>query len=143
MNRHDAVVLLARVAAPLTLDAGRLVALLGMARLIQHADRARMAVIAGHDLSDAIPHAILVPLMHRQEVLETPRLNAHRIGDRLDALAMQVRQLPANVSSHMPRRLDPTKAIVELPKICRQLRFKSSNLFGIHALSPCCRMAST
>jgi hypothetical protein len=69
MHSHHAIVHLAPVAIPLPRDAHRVVPALGDRGLVHHADRLRVAVIAGHDLLATVVELFFIPLDGFQETL--------------------------------------------------------------------------
>jgi hypothetical protein len=69
VHAHHAVVDLAPVAVPLPPHPHRVAATLGDSRFVDHADRLRVRVIAGHDLLATVVQSLLVPLDRFQETL--------------------------------------------------------------------------
>jgi hypothetical protein len=62
MHSHHAVVHLASVTVPLPRDAHRVVAALGNAGLVHHADRVRVTMILGHDVLATVVELFFIPL---------------------------------------------------------------------------------
>jgi hypothetical protein len=92
-----------------------------------------MAVPAGHSPLELVPYGRLVPLEHAQIFLQRAGRHAGGIGDRFDALTLQVAQLPGDVSVDVPPVGLAAHAPVEDAKIRGQSRFDAQNRFGIHA----------
>jgi hypothetical protein len=85
------------------------------------------------DLPDAIPHAVLVPLVLAEKLLQRPHWNVRLQRDRLDALPLQIGQLPADIRWKMCPRVLSRETIVEPRQIPPQRRIQPANLVDIHA----------
>lgn len=135
MHRHRAVLLLAAGPAVLPLDPRGLLALLGIAGLVEDADGVGVAVARGHLLLNAIPHSLLVPVGPREKLLERARRRVEVQCDRLDALAGQIAQLALDVGTQMLAGLATPEAAVKPVQEPFQPGPQLGNGFGIHATS--------
>lgn len=135
MDRHDAILRLADRAAPLSLDARRLVSLFHVAGFVDDPDRVRPGVFLDHQLPQPTPHPIFVPPIMCQEFLQCSWGNPCMHRDRLDALRVQVRQLALYVHRQVGTRILASKAAAELLQVTSQHRLQPANLVGIHAMS--------
>ncbi len=133
MDGHDAVLSFAPRAAPLPLDSRRLVSLLVITGLVDDPDGLRMGMLPNDDLGHALAHLLLIPRQQAQKVLQRPRRHARLQGDRLDALAFDVRELPLNVGRQVLARVTAGETVGEHRQKTAQLRFQTANLAGIHA----------
>jgi len=88
MNAHHAVVNLALIPVPLTLDARRVNALLGRSRLIHQTNGIWVTVVTNHDLLNPIDHPLLIPMRRAQKNLQGTGNNPGPKGDRLSTLAL-------------------------------------------------------
>jgi len=107
----DAVLDLAAVAVVLTLHTRGLTAALGGAGFIDHADRRRVRVLAGHQLLAAVAEPLLVPGDGLKKTLQRPRRNLLIQRDRLDILALHIAEQSSNVNCQQPPARWPAKAI--------------------------------
>ena len=107
----DAVLDLAAVAVVLTLHTRCLTAALGGAGFIDHANRRRIGVLAGHQLLAAVAESLLVPGDGLQKTLQCPRRNLLIQRDRLDILALHVAKQSTDVNRQQPPACGPAKAI--------------------------------
>src|SRR5512135_2528025 len=73
VDGDEAVLGLAQAAAPLLLDAGGLVPLLGVAGLVEEPDGVRALVLGGDESLEPIPHLVLPPLELAEELLQGAR----------------------------------------------------------------------
>ena len=133
MHRDQAVVDLAGVAAVLPLDARGVRALLGVARLVDDADRLGVRVIASDDLGHPLPHRLVVPLIAAEELLQTARRNPRLERNRFSALAVHVAQLTTNVDRQLIAWLTTPKTLGELAQKISQFRPQRLDLFRRHA----------
>ena len=69
MHSHHAIIHLSPIAVPLPRHAHRIVAALGDAGLVHHADRLRVTMILGHDLLATIVEFLFIPLDGFEETL--------------------------------------------------------------------------
>jgi hypothetical protein len=95
------------------LDAGRLIALLPKACLVDHADRVGVGVLRRHDLLHALTHHLLAPTVDRHELLEGAGRNPGLQGDRRHVLALQVADLAPDVGPHVTPARNGLNAVVE------------------------------
>ena len=117
----------------LALDAGGLSALLGETGLIDHADAVGMAVLAGYPPLELVSHARLVPLEHAQIFLERTGRYTGGVGDRLNALAVQVAQLAGDVGVQVLPVGPAAHAAVKTVQVLGQSRLDPQYGFGVHA----------
>jgi hypothetical protein len=103
-----------------------------MSRLVDHADGLRVRVVARDKSPRVGGHAVFVPRIAGQKLLQRPRLHVRRQGDRFDALARQLAQLPANVGLQLRARFRATKTIGELTQKPSQLRPQTQDLIRGH-----------
>ena len=143
VHGHDAVLLLPHRPAMLPLNSRRLLPLLDETRLIEDPHRMPAGVIPHHDLGHAVTHPIVVPLVLAEKLLQGPHGHARLQCHRLHTLARQVRQLPFHLLRQMRPGIPPRNTVLKLVQITGQLRFQTTNLFGIHLLSSVtCRKAN-
>lgn len=132
VNADDAVVFFAGVAAPLHLNARRLVAGLGMAGIVDDADGLEVAMIAGDNLLDAIAQQGMIPLGPIEELLQSSTRRAGEVGNGLDALARQVGELTTNVVGQVPAWFRPSKTVVKLVQKIGEFGRQGTDLFSCH-----------
>ena len=133
VHRHHAVVRLASGTTPLALDAGRLVPLLRTGGLVDQADGPWTGAVARHQPLQGVDELLLVPGQRIEKLLQGPRRNVGGQGDRLDTLAVQVRQLPLDEGLQVSARLTAGKTIAKLLEVFPQLGLQLTNLRGVHA----------
>jgi hypothetical protein len=109
----DAVLDLAAVAVVLTLHTGGLAAALGGAGIIDHANRRRVRVLAGHQLLAAVAEPLLVPGDGLQKTLQCPRRNLLIQRHRLDILSLHVAEQSADIDCQQSPARRTTKATCE------------------------------
>jgi hypothetical protein len=107
----DAVLDLASVAIVLTLHTRCLIAALGGAGFIDHANRRRIGVLAGHQLLATVADLLLVPGDGLEKALQCPRRNLLIQRHRLDILALHVAQQSTHVNRQQSPACGPAKAI--------------------------------
>ena len=107
----DAVLHFAPVAVVLTLHARGLPAALGRSRLIDHTQRLRVRMLGGHQLLAAVAEPLFVPPDRFQKSLERPGSHPLSQRDRLDILALDVAQQPADVNCQQQPASRPAKAV--------------------------------
>src|SRR5208337_2364297 len=134
MDGDHAVLGLAQAAAPLLLDPGCLVSLLGITRLVDDPDSMRPGVLGGHDPEEPVTHQAFVPLELAEELLEGAWCYPCLQGDRFDALLGQIRELPPDVRAQVGTSVFATEAVIELVEESEQFRLQPANLLSIHAL---------
>lgn len=117
LNGDDAVGNLTEPAAILALHAGSLVARFGMAGVVDDADGLGIFMIASDHLLDAVASTRMVPNIGAQKLLERPWGDAVEQRDGLDALALQIAELPAHVMAEMSARLGSSEAVGELVQV--------------------------
>src|SRR5215471_1546103 len=135
MHRDYAVFELTQPTAPLLLHPGRLVALLGVAGLVEDADRTRARVLGPDDLLETITQSIVVPFQLTEELLERSRCDSRRQRDRLDALLGEFGELSTDINSQMSACVLASKTVSEPIQETFEFRFETANLCGIHARS--------
>src|SRR5436190_4572032 len=138
MHRHHAVVLFASRPAPLPLHTGRPVPLFRTGGLVDQSDRVSTGVITRNAPLQRVDQLLLVPFQRIEKLLQRPRRDTGGQGDRLDALAIQLRQLALDVRAQVLARVLTAKAIIKLMKELFQLRFQATNLGGVHAWVSSC-----
>jgi len=69
MYSHHAIIHLSPIAVPLSCHAHGVVAALGDAGFIHHADRLRVAMLSGHHLLTAVVEFLFIPLDGFEETL--------------------------------------------------------------------------
>src|SRR5207248_1878477 len=116
MHRDDTVVDFARVAAPLALDARSLGSLFRHAGLVDDSDRAEIVRrLLSKPFGDVPLHQaaalVLMKDMVAKKLLQRPDRHTAGQGDRLNALAGQVRKQPATIGTHVIKR--PSVATAE------------------------------
>jgi len=136
VDADQAVLGLAHGPAVLPLDAGGAGALLGETGLVDEAHAAGLGVPAGHPLLEPVPQGLLVPSGLGQELLKGPRRGAGGVGDRLDALAREARELAPDVRVEVPAGVGPGEAVVELVQESGQLGADPQNRVRIHGIAP-------
>ena len=107
----DAVLDFAAVAVVLTLHACCVLAALGRARFINHAQRLRVGVLAGHQLLAAVAELLLVPRDGFEKTLERPGSHPLIQGQGLHILALHVTEQPADVNRQQLPASRPAKAV--------------------------------
>jgi len=132
VNADDAIVQLSDGPAVLTLNTGGLVAFLGEAGLIDHADAVRVRMTPGHVLLEAVSQGLVIPAEKAEELLEIPGWLADRIGHWFDTLSGQIAQLPFDVEVEIAAGGDSAEAVIELVQKSSQFRFDSHNRFDVH-----------
>jgi len=104
--------------------------------LVDHADRSEPVVRQRrhgrrHMALQQVPRGLMVPLGSDQKLLMRPHGRAASQGDRLDALARQVRQQAATVRVKMGGRPLLAKAAAKAhPKACESWPQTGNFLFG-------------
>src|SRR5512142_3080233 len=134
LDGDDAVLGLAQPAAPLLLDAGGLVPLLGIAGLVEEPDGVGALVLGGDEPLESVAHPALLPLELAEELLQGARGDIRLQRDRLDALLGQVGELPADVDTQVGAGVLATEAVVEVTEELNQLRLQPTDLVDVHAL---------
>ena len=132
LHGDDAVGGFPETAAILPLDAGCLLAGLGMAGIVDDADGFGIFMIAGYDLLHALTGAGMVPDIGVEELLQSARRDVIELRDRFDAFALKIAELATNVPAKMFARLGSSEAIVELIQKIGQGRFEGEDLFAGH-----------
>ena len=132
MNGDDAVGGLAESAAILALHTGRLRAGFRMAGVVDDADAFGIGMIACDDLLDAIAGAVMIPDIGVEKLLERARRQVVEQRNWLDALALEVAELPAHVMTEMIARFGPPETIGELADKLGKRRPKRENLIFRH-----------
>ena len=135
MDRHDAVVLLADVPTILTLHSRSLLALLAKAGLVDQPHRVIAGVGSSNALLQAVAQQVFVPAELAEVLLQRPHRHASGVGDRLDALPLQIRQLPIHIRFQMSPCPLVGETVGKVLKIPRQHRLQSAKFRGIHAQS--------
>src|SRR5579864_8674586 len=131
VDRDGAIVRLAGRPAILPLDAGSLGALLDERRLVDDPDGVAPAV-GGGDLSlELLPHQILIPHEVGEKMLEGSGMNVGFKRDRLDRLAREISQLPADVGRDVPTG-GHHGTIFEDRKSTIQRGTKCQQILGLH-----------
>jgi hypothetical protein len=95
----------------------------------------RASVLGPDDLLELIAGAILIPTVLAQELLQSPRRYVGREGDRLNAFAWQVRQLPVDIHGQVSARVFARESLVEPPEVLGQLGLQPQERLDIHASS--------
>src|SRR5262249_16646411 len=144
MDGDDAVLHLAQLAAMLTLYAGGLVPLLGVAALVDDANGAGAVLRQfrqqrGDVLLEELTDAVVVPAMLGEEQLHGANASAGSQGDGLGGLAFEVREQTAAVGSQVAERLCVLTAELELVEVICQRRSQVEDLLLGQALDswPC------
>ncbi len=141
MDGDDAVLHLAPGAAILSLDAGRHVPFLRHRRLVDQADHAQLVgrglprgrQVVGDDATlDAVEHAVVVPDVIRQELLERAGRAAGRQGDRLDAFSSQIAHQPAAIGAQVPERRRVRETGAKRTQVLAERRREAGNLIRGH-----------
>src|SRR5262245_39679085 len=132
LDGDNAVGGFAEPAAILPLHARRFLAGLGMTGVVNDADGLGVVMITGDDLLKAIAGACLIPDIAVEILLERARRNVVEERDRLDALALQIAELPTHVMLEMLPRLGSAEAGVELAEKFDQGRFERQDLIERH-----------
>src|SRR6185312_4462681 len=135
MHGDQAVFELAEAAAPLLLYPRCFVAFLGVAGLIEEADRMRPRVFGPDDLLDAIAQPIIVPLELAEELLQRAGRDSRLQGDRLDALLGKVGELSTNIHSQVSTGVLAGETVGEPTQEAFEFRFQLADLLSIHARS--------
>ncbi len=121
VDTDDAVIDLARVATPLPLDTGGLVAGFGMSRIVDDADGLGIGVIAHDNVLNLIDELAVIPGGPIEKLLQRPAWRAVEVRDGLNALAFQVGELSADIAGEMATRLGAPEAAIELAQEIGQL----------------------
>ena len=103
MYRDDAILLFAHCAQVLPLHAGSLLALFDETGLVDDAHGMGMGMFRSNDLLQSVACQIFMPTMLAEKLLERSHGHVGRQGDRLDALAGQVRELAIDVDRECAR----------------------------------------
>lgn len=103
-----------------------------MSRGIQHPDRVLRAVAVHHQLTQGLLDSLVVPREIRKELLQGPHRHPGRQGDRFDALALQVRDEPDDVSLPVAQRGTPLETRPKYRQQRTQSRLQRSNLIRSH-----------
>jgi hypothetical protein len=74
----------------------------------------------------------VVPDIRIEELLERTRRDIVEDRDRLDALALQIAELPAHIMTQMHARLDSPEAVSELAQVVGQRRHQRKDLIRCH-----------
>ena len=86
-----------------------------------------------HATLEPIPHRRLIPTQHGQKLLQRPWRLPGGIGYGLDALALQVAQLPGDIGLKVSPVGNAPHAAVKLVKVLGQRRFDPQNRLCVHA----------
>ena len=132
LDRDDAVGGLAEPTAILPLHAGSHLAGFGMTGVVDDADSLGVLMIAGDDLLGAIAGARMIPDIAVEKFLERAWGNVVEQSDGLNALALQIAQLPAHVVLEMFARFGSSEAVGELDEELSQSWSERKNLIGSH-----------
>jgi len=81
---------------------------------------------------EAVAHRRLVPAQEAQKLPQRPGRLPGGIGHRLDALALQVAELPGHIRLKMSPIGHPAHAAVKLVKVLGQRRFDPENRIRVH-----------
>src|SRR5262249_52101526 len=119
-------------AAILPLHAGGHLAGFGMAGVVKDADGLGILMIAGDELLHTIAGARMIPDIAIEKFLERTGGHVVEQSDRLDALALQIAELPANVMAEMFARLGSSEAVGKLVQKLGQGRCERKNLISRH-----------
>jgi hypothetical protein len=133
MNRDDAVLLLAHRSAVLALHSGRHETFFDIAGLIDDANAVWVGMLARYDPLQAPAHAILIPNVAGQKLLQRSRRHTESQSHGLDALLPQVRELPFHINGQMLSGVSARKTIIKLAQIVHEPGLQLANLLGIHA----------
>ena len=136
MYAHHTIVSLAGVAAPLPLDAGGILSLFGIARIINQPNRRRVSMIRGHCPLQPVAEPKMIPLQQGQKALQSTGLHLGRQRHRFNALSRQVGQLAVDIGTQVPPRADAGKTVIKLRQKCVQFFTNTFNLCNIHSDSP-------
>src|SRR5262245_17382061 len=132
LDRDDTVGGLAEPAAILPLHAGSHLAGFGMAGVVEDAEGLGILMIAGDELLNAIAGARVIPDIAVEKLLEGAGGDVVEQRDGLDALALQVAELPAHIMAEMFARLGSSEAVGELVQKLGQGWCERKNLIGRH-----------
>ena len=89
MHRDDAVIRFAGGAAVLAFDSHGLLSLFGVGGLADDGDGVLIEMITPDDVAVLAGHAVLVPRILGEKVLQRPGRNARLVSDVLDILARE------------------------------------------------------
>jgi hypothetical protein len=103
-----------------------------VSRLVDDRHRLFVGVVAGDQPLRRVAQAVLVPRREREELLQRPRRHVRQVGDRLDALARQVAELPADVLLEVAARVGADEAVGVLVEVVGQCRPQRSDLLLGH-----------
>src|SRR6266446_1879759 len=129
---NDAVVFLSFSTAILHLHARCFGSLLGIARVIDDADGPRTGMLLGHDLLVPLSRQVFIPTMLAKKFLQRPHGHVGLQRNRLDALTLQVGQLPFDVNRQVLPRIASRETVVKPGQKLGQLWFQLANLLSIH-----------
>src|SRR6266851_911792 len=103
-----------------------------MAGVVDDADGLGILMIACDDLLNAVAGARVIPGIAGQELLQRAWGDVVEQRDGLDALALQITELPAHVIVEMLARLASSEAVGELAQELRQGWCERKNLLASH-----------
>jgi hypothetical protein len=103
-----------------------------MAGVVNDADGLGVLMVACDDLLNAITGARMIPDIAVEILLERARSDVVEKRDRLDALALQIAELPTHVVLQMLPRLRPPETVIELAQKLGQGRLERQDLIGCH-----------
>jgi len=113
-------------------------AALRRSRFVDHADRLRVNVLAGHQLLTAIAKQLLIPLDGFEKPLQRSWSNAPRKRHGFDILALHIAEQTSDVNREQTPARRPTKAIgkqnqklgQQFPQRCDILKRHGTTLRG-------------
>ena len=103
-----------------------------MAGVVDDADGLGILMIACDDLLKALAGPRMIPDITVEKLLERAWSDVVEQRHGLDALALQIAELPAHVMAEMFARLGASEAVVELIQELGQSWCERKNLIGSH-----------
>lgn len=137
MLPHHAVVNFPGLAAPLSLRTRRFVALLGVSRTVDHADRIFASVFVHNHVTKSRFDLLVVPGELRQEQLKRPHGHTDPQGDRLHAFSLKLRQQSQRVIQKVVEHHRLPEAIPKLLQPSPRIGLQRPDFIGRHRTPPC------
>jgi len=89
-------------------------------------------MFVAHNVQQATAQTIFIPTMLSQKLLQGPHGHSRQQSDGLDALSIQIGELPANISGEMRPSVASAEAIVETVQEFLQSMLQTLQLLDVH-----------
>jgi hypothetical protein len=103
-----------------------------MAGVVEDADGLGIFMIPGDEVLQALPSARVLPDIRIEKLLQSARGDVVEQGHRLNALALQMAELPADVMQEMSAWLGPPEAVGEFVQEFSEGGAERKNLIDGH-----------